>query len=140
MSNLALLQQTASLNRVIAAEDLIATKQNAITAEAPLSESLVDGLTSALAGKQATIADGDLQISAVSGLQAAIDGAGSNVGGVGDVPGLQSALALKANASTIYSRTHIDSHFFTLAAQTAHAVAVTALFDFLTKRLPTRSP
>jgi len=131
-SNLALLQQTASLNRVIAAEDLIATKQNAITAEAPLSESLVDGLTSALAGKQATIADGDLQISAVSGLQAAIDGAGSNVDGISDVPGLQSALNLKANASTAYTRTHIDANFQTLASAAGHATAVTTQFTQVT--------
>ena len=94
-----------------------------------MSESLVDGLTSALAGKQPTMADGDLQISAVSGLQAAINGAGSNVGGVGDVPGLQSALNSKANAANSYSRTHIDSHFFTIAAQTAQAAVATALFD-----------
>ena len=63
---------------MIAAEDLIATKQDAMTTDAPLSEILADGSTSALAGKQPTIADGDLQISAVSGLQAAIDGAGSS--------------------------------------------------------------
>ena len=65
-ATLAALQQTASLSRVLAAADLMATKQALITVEAPLPQSHVDNLVGALAGKQPTLGDDDLQISHVS--------------------------------------------------------------------------
>jgi len=129
VDNSAAIHQKAGLNRLITAEDLIATKHDAISADAPLPQSHVDGLVTVLASKQPTVVDDALQISHVTGLQAAIDAAGSNVGSVGDVPGLQTALNLKANASTAYTRTHIDANFQTLASAAGHATATTAAFS-----------